>query len=82
MWFWCGGEKKREAFNPKNIIPTMKHGGGNIMRWGCFSSNGSGNLAKVNDKEQKGLHQDFGAKPQTACRKTWPEDAVDLPTRQ
>lgn len=40
-------QKKGEAFNPKNTVPTVKHGGGNIMFWGCFSANGPGNLVKV-----------------------------------
>jgi len=30
--------------HPKNTIPTVKHGGGNIMLWGCFSAKGTGKL--------------------------------------
>ena len=39
--------KEGEAYKAKNTVPTVKHGGGNIMLWGCFSSSGTGNLVKV-----------------------------------
>jgi len=39
--------KKEEAYNPKNIVPTVKHSGGSILLWGCFSASGTGNLVKV-----------------------------------
>ena len=29
------------------IKPTVKHGGGNIQVWGCFSFNGIGNLYRI-----------------------------------
>lgn len=40
--------KKGEAFNPKNNIHTVKHGGGKVMFGGFFAANGPGNLVKVN----------------------------------
>lgn len=45
--------KNGEAFNPKNTIPTVKHGGGNLMLWGCFLANGPGNLITVNSTMKK-----------------------------
>ena len=31
-----------------SLVPTVKHGGGSIMLWGCFAASGSGALKKVN----------------------------------
>ncbi len=36
--------RRRNAAYPKNTIPTVKHRGGNIMLWGCFSAKGTGQL--------------------------------------
>ncbi len=36
--------RRNAAYDPKNTIPTVKHGGGNIMFWGCFSAKGTGQL--------------------------------------
>uniref|UniRef100_A0A673XEB3 Tc1-like transposase DDE domain-containing protein n=1 Tax=Salmo trutta TaxID=8032 RepID=A0A673XEB3_SALTR len=36
--------RRNAAYDPKNTIPTVKHGGGNIMHWGCFSAKGTGQL--------------------------------------
>jgi hypothetical protein len=33
-----------ERFNEKYIAPTVKHGGGNVMLWGCYSHHGVGPL--------------------------------------
>ena len=30
--------KRNAEYNPKNTIPTVKYGGGNLMLWGCFST--------------------------------------------
>ena len=39
--------KTGEKLLEKNLQKTVKHGGGNIMVWGCFAWSGVGNLVKI-----------------------------------
>uniref|UniRef100_A0A8C5MN72 Transposase n=1 Tax=Leptobrachium leishanense TaxID=445787 RepID=A0A8C5MN72_9ANUR len=39
--------RKNKAYEEKNTLPTVKHGGGSIMLWGCFASAGTGKLQHV-----------------------------------
>ena len=36
--------KKMAELHPKNTLPTLKYGGGNIMLWRCFYTKGTGRL--------------------------------------
>jgi hypothetical protein len=40
---------KRHIWRKPGTIPTVKHGGGNIMLWGCFSAAGTGRLVRIKE---------------------------------
>lgn len=41
---WC---RSGEELQERHIQGTMKHGGGNVMVWGCFSWGGVGSIVKI-----------------------------------
>ncbi|GFT04510.1 transposable element Tcb1 transposase [Trichonephila clavipes] len=41
------GESRTPLWIQKNFRPTVKHGGGSVMVWGCMASNAVGNLVFI-----------------------------------
>ena len=39
--------KPNTSHHPENTIPTVKHGDGSIMLWGCFSVTATGKLVRI-----------------------------------
>jgi hypothetical protein len=39
-------------------IPTVKHGGGSIMLWGCFSAAGTGRLIRIKAKLNRAKYRE------------------------
>ncbi len=50
--------RKRNAdYHPKNTIPTVKHRGGNIMLWGCFSAKGTERLHRIEGPMDRAMYR-------------------------
>ena len=45
-----GLNAKRHIWRKPGTIPTVKHGVGSIMLWGCFSAAGTGRLVRIKGK--------------------------------
>ena len=43
----------KEEFKRECVKPTVKHGGGSVMVWGCFTSNGVGKLVFIDGIEKR-----------------------------
>lgn len=48
--------KPREELRLRNLRPTVKHGGGHVMVWGCMSHNGVGNLHFIEGVMDKNMY--------------------------
>ncbi|KAG2457038.1 TCB1 transposase, partial [Polypterus senegalus] len=51
--------KPGTAHHQASTIPTVKHGGGNIMLWGCFSAAGTGSLVRIKGKMTAAMYRDI-----------------------
>ncbi len=49
--------RRNAGYDPKNTIPTVKHGGGNIMLWGCFSAKGTEQLHRIKRKMDRAVYR-------------------------
>ncbi|KAK3569768.1 hypothetical protein QTP86_004195 [Hemibagrus guttatus] len=54
--------RKNAELHPKNTIPTVKHGGGNIMLWGWFSAKGPGRLIRVKERMNGAMYREILSK--------------------
>ncbi|KAK3574795.1 hypothetical protein QTP86_018385 [Hemibagrus guttatus] len=54
--------RKNAGLHPKNTISTVKHGGGNIMLWGCFSAKGPGRLIRVKERMNGAMYREILSK--------------------
>ena len=51
--------KRNAEYSPKNTIPTVKHGGGNLMLWGCFSAKGTGRLHRIEGRMNGAMYREI-----------------------
>ena len=45
-----GLNAKHHVWRKPGTIPTVKHCGGSIMQWGCYSAAGIGRLVRIKEK--------------------------------
>ncbi len=54
VW-WQPGEEYKDKF----VLPTVKHGGGSVMVWGCMSAAGTGELQFIEGTMNANMYCDI-----------------------
>lgn len=55
-WFWS---RDPNALNEQSVQPTLKHGGGRIMMWGCMTAKGVGYSCKIDSTMDQHLYKNI-----------------------
>ncbi|GFV61560.1 transposable element Tcb1 transposase [Trichonephila clavipes] len=63
--------KPNTVLDPKNLRPTVKHGGGSVMVWGRMASNGVGNLVFIDGIMDHKLYIDIHNNNLKESAKNW-----------
>ena len=74
--------RKNEAYQENNNVPTVKHGGGSVMFWGCFAASGTGCSESVQGTMKSQNYQGILERNVLLCQKAWAQSQVmGPPTR-
>ncbi len=65
--------KPGEEYKYKCVLPTVKHGGGSVMVWGCMSAAGTGELQFIERTMNANMYCDI-LKQRLGCRAVFQHD--------